>query len=666
MEIKEVLGKNGLIANRIKNYEIRKQQIDLSEKIDNCFSVNKFLIAEAPCGVGKTFSYLVPAILKKQKIVIATANITLQEQLVKKDLPFLQEILEEKDIKFKFSLVKGRGNYLCHDKVEAYDEDKTRLDSKEDTVIAETIRDWFKYTDTGDKSELEFDPPRNVWELFSITENDCKGKKCKFLPQCFFNKKKTEYFEADILVCNYNILILDAIIKNLTDGKKTLLGHFDYLVCDEAHNIEGIARDSFSEEFKQSSIKKIIGAIGSLKDHLKGDYYNNAEKKDCEEICKNLEIKSNNFFSSIKNYRDKFKDTDYLRTKEKNIVPYQDLYNELLSSSNFFKKAAISLERAGSDQTEIYAKFHNTSMELAEILRKNIEQKDDNYAYWISKVTTKKGDYYSLVNKPVYIGPYLKNLIWDQIESGIFLSATLAFGKGNFSFMKNAIGLNGLDIEEFMCDSPFDFKSQCGLIVPKGIEVPTPENDKDFKLNFLEKTQDAIELSKGRAMVLFTSYSHLNYFYENCHRIKKKYKVISQGSGELNRTRMIEEFKEDNSSVLLGTSSFWEGVDVQGDALSLLIIDKLPFPNIKQDPVLDSMQEKNKSFFMEEYLPRAIIMLKQGFGRLIRSKEDKGCVVIFDKRIMPNVKNYSRTFLQSLPEGIPFSDNIEDLKKFFT
>lgn len=667
--IESILGENGVFSQHIENYEVRQQQIDLSNKILSSLKNEESLIAEAPCGVGKSYAYLIPSMLyvteKKEKVVIATANIALQEQLINKDLPFIKNVLGDK-FKFNYTLLKGRNNYVCLDAVDEAQRvslwKKFRKKDKEDIL---NIMHWAKDAILGDKSELEFDPSPFVWDHFSVGEDGCKKKFCPHYLECYSNKAKELAAKADIIVCNYHLLLLDLYIKSVSENGG-VLPNYHVLICDEAHNLEDIARDCFSSEINPRAIKKVVAGLDRIKQKEKLNPYNT---KDTENLIKSLNEQCDKFFGDILNYYKSINKEEYIRTTEKNIVPYGEICTSLLEASDLLYKIGNQLADSLDIDAQLFINIAKEAKKISENIEINITQPDDNFAYWISCSETEGGTIVSLNTKPIYVQDKLKEIAWKNIKSVIALSATMtvppSYGYCDdvFGFMISSLGFDK-NINKFLCTSPFDFKNQCGLIVPHDIPIPIKENEEQYRVAFLKNAQKAIIASNGRAMILFTSYAHLNYFYENCNDIKSKYRVLAQGSGEMNRSKMLEIFKEDRHSVLLGTSSFWEGVDIQGDSLSLLIIDKLPFPNIKQDPVLDAMRERNKKFFEEEYLPRAILTLKQGVGRLIRSKTDKGCIIIGDQRILPHFKNYSMRFLNSLPQ-MPFSNTIESVEEFF-
>ena len=672
MNVKDILGKDGLFDNNLENYEIRQQQIDLANNISNCLDNDLNLIAEAPTGTGKSYAYLIPSILKAKatdsKIVIATSNIALQEQLINKDLPFIQKMLGDK-CKFTYALAKGRSNFACLDAIEEVKRISlwNKVPSTEKTNVKNIIK-WSEKTETGDKTDLQFDPNPLIWDKFSVNNDDCKKNLCPFKETCFANKAKAKFMQADIIICNYHLLLIDMHLKHTSDGFASILPPFNYLICDEAHNLELVARETFSSEVKPRAINRITAALEKIENQNRNPY------KDKDHLSKLLKKESDIFFNDVIQYYKKQK--DYIRSREKNFVPYQSICLTLSKAADFLEEIGDKLCEQGDEDGALINNRAAEARKLKCAIEMNIAQPDENYAYWIQYNEHPKGYNLSLNNKPIYVKEYLKDECWSYLRSIIFLSATMTISQeknhtsyesylnDSFNFMINTLGLNK-NIEKFICASPFNFQNQCGLIVPENIPIPLYNQESQYKEEFLKSCKEAIKISNGKAMILFTSYSHLNYFYENAKDLRKKYKVFAQGIGEINRSKMIKEFKEDTNSILLGTSSFWEGVDVPGEALSLLIIDKIPFPNIKQDPVLDAMQEKNSdTFFNLEYLPRAILTLKQGIGRLIRTKTDKGCVIIGDKRIIPGCKNYSYKFLNTIPQ-MPFSNNIESLKHFF-
>jgi len=667
--VEEVFGVGGYFSKAIgEKYEIRQQQADLAATIDGSLGTKEGLIAEAPCGTGKSYAYLVPAIKhaieNNQKVVIATANIALQEQLVTKDLPDLQKIMP---YDFTYSLVKGRGNYICKDKA---DDARLRRDfhtakwgkEKKDSFME--VLKWADVSDNGDKSELSFDPSSDMWELVSVQDNDCKKKSCAFYETCFSNMARRKAAEAHVIVCNYHVVLLDADIKAKTNGFGGILPEYTNLICDEGHRLEEIARNFFGADVTNISYRRVAAILErSGKDalpHL---------EKETKKIAEQIRHENARFFDEVYGYYKK-QGSQYLRTKEKGIADYTELVKLIKRAAIIIDDAATVLENKDSDEVELYRSRATEARDMAEKIKMIIDQShEEATAYWIEAKENQLGLFVKLVGRPIYIKTYLHNLLWAKMSSVNLVSATMAVPTGvansnPFEFMIQSLGLKK-NILTFNCDSPFDHELQSMLVVPESI--PSPKNEFEYRKAFLQQVQDAILAAQGRTLVLFTSYSHLNYFYDNCHKVKKKYTVLAQGDGKLNRMDMIKKFKEDNHSVLLGTSSFWEGIDVQGDALSLLVVDRLPFTNPKQDPILDALSElmDYNTFFNEEYIPRAIIKLKQGVGRLIRSKEDKGVVLIADTRILPGNAKYAHRFLEALPK-MNGSTNIDDVAKFLS
>lgn len=667
--VEEVFGVDGYFSKAIGDkYEIRQQQSDLAAIIDGSLGAKVNLIAEAPCGTGKSYAYLAPAIKhaiqNNQKVVIATANIALQEQLVTKDLPDLQRIMPQE---FTFSLVKGRGNYACKDKADEarlkrdFHSSKWNKDKKDG--FADVLK-WIDISESGDKSELSFDPPSDMWELVSVQDNDCKKKSCAYYETCFSNMARKKAAEAHVIVCNYHVVLLDADIKAKTNGFGGILPEYSNLICDEGHRLEEIARNFFGADVTNISYRRIV----TILERSGRDVLPHLEEE-TKKIAEQIRHENARFFDEVYAYYRR-QGSQYLRTKERGIADYRELVKLLNRAASIVEDAATTLENREGDEVELYRSRVTEARDLAEKIKLIIDQSSEEAtAYWIEARENHLGLFVKLVGRPIYVKTHLRNLLWDKMSSVSLVSATMAVPTESsfvnpFRFMINSLGLKE-DILTFNCDSPFNHDQQSLLVVPD--TIPSPKNEFEYREAFLHQVQDAILASQGRALILFTSYSHLNYFYENCHKIKGKYTVLAQGDGKLNRMDMVKKFKEDNHSVLLGTSSFWEGIDVQGDALSLLVIDRLPFTNPKQDPILDALSElmDYNTFFNEEYIPRAIIKLKQGVGRLIRSKEDRGVVLIADTRILPGNARYASRFLESLPK-MNGSTSIDDVAKFLS
>jgi ATP-dependent DNA helicase DinG len=685
--------------------------------IKSCFDNNQCCIAEAPCGTGKSFAYLIPAIVnainKNQKTVVATANIFLQEQLYEIDLPFLQSVV---DSDFSYCLIKGRSNYVCKlslDKMNELNDRYTKKLRSEDKSMADKLLKWANETTTGDKSEFDHEPPPYVWELFSVSDEDCVHKHCEHYDTCFSQRARKAAKDCDIIVCNYHILLFDLKRKKdlgIDDNSNGILPQFNCLVLDEAHKLEEISRNFFGEEVSEYSCRRVLKSLEGLGSDVKWlekklrdleakvflqDYEEDEDHKEVinrlytydeasklAEKGKKLHAKLTKsyveLFQNIKKYYEAHA-KDYVRTKEKNIVGIANVCNDLDYACDILKEWAFFLDKVQKKgDAQLFRQRKREAFELGKRIRKLVEQSDNGFVYWIE---ASKDRPTKIQGTPIEVSEYLNKYIWTPIDSSILVSGTIATGNSlkpeelineeikyralldRFSFNINALGLNERNPNMFICESPFDFGQNCALVICQNFPKPQKE-EQAYRETFLAEIQKAVIDAGGGALILFTSYDHMEYFFNNCDLLKSKFNVFAQVFSQINRKTLVNHFKKDPNSVLLGAASFWEGLDVPGDALRLLVIDKMPFPNKSQDPFLDAMESKNKEFFKEEYLPRALIRLKQGVGRLIRKKTDRGMIVIADSRCYPGHSPYANNVFKTMPP-MRYAPHLGVVKPYF-
>ncbi len=625
----EVFGSAGVLSRRFSGYEPRKGQVDLARAVDRAISTEKHLLAEAPTGTGKSLAYAVPASYHAAThggtAVIVTANIALQEQLVRKDLPLLAEVLPWK---FRFTLLKGINNYLCLDKLHDLE--------PEDLLEpgAQEISSWAPETSTGDVSELPFQPTPALWRKFSVTSDECAGDECAYFNRCHGLRPRREAAEADVVVTNYHMLFSHLKVLELTAGQVSILPSFKVAILDEGHKAVDIARDFFGFRLGE-------GAIKWVGEKLRGQH----------EV--DLASEGAAFFSALLAYR---RSSAYkTRLREAGPVPWQGLCSTLAEVSRVYerlakkmvafdapplsdrdKKAVRDLVRRGRRATEVADQIQ-AAMELSGEDVYFVEEEDGGRAL--------------LCSKPVTVAERLRQYLFSDRCSTAVTSATLAV-RSSFEFVARDLGAEAAST--LVAESPFRWAEQALLVTPE--DVPEP-NDRSFTEVVADRCARVIELACGRTLALFTSYKNLNAAYDRV-SATTSYRVLRQG--DMPRTRLIDEFRRDVHSVLLGTESFWAGVDVPGESLSCVLIDRLPFTT-PDDPVMDVLSERDKEWFMRYSVPRAIIAFKQGFGRLIRTSTDRGVVVVLDRRITS--KFYGRFFVDSLPP-VARSRQLEDIAAF--
>lgn len=698
----------GLIAQNFKDFEFRQEQNNMVKHIQEGLNKEEKIIVEAGTGTGKTLAYLIPsiewALENEKKVVISTNTINLQEQLINKDIPMVRKIMGKK---FNYVLVKGRGNYLCNRKyynVSSGNVIKAGSLSDEQKIQIKELINWGRATETGDKSELNFEPSYDIWEYFKSESDTCYNG-CPHREECFFFKARDEKKNADILIANHHIFFSDLAIKKEIgfNSDFSILPEYGLVVFDEAHNIEKVARDYFSYEVSKYSFVKSMNKIynskkerdNSSKEKLLEEsetnyklnghisilykYLNKIDldnKSKVQKIIsgklidehKNLFLAGNNFFKrvievfskgqngslSIRIKKGEIIESTFLKMLEKEK---EDFILEFESYLNTIKRV-LSLISEAEDKEGKINEFINYTNKLESFLSnfKFINTfEDDKFIYWI-EVNEKKNNS-KLVATPLKIDNELSENLYENLKQIIFTSATIAV-MNNFKYFKNSIGLEE-ETHDKIIESPFNYNKQMKVYIPEDMSAP---NDRDFLEDVQRFLEKLIIKSKGRTFVLFTSYKALNYVYYSIRKELEANGINLFIQGMYPRTKLVELYKKSKFPVLLGTDSFWEGVDVKGDKLSSVVIVKLPF-KVPNDPITEAIiekyEEQGKNSFLEYQIPESVIKFKQGIGRLIRSKEDRGVVTILDNRIV--TKRYGKYFIKSIPTKNIIRKSIEEI-----
>jgi ATP-dependent DNA helicase DinG len=642
--IAKIFDKNGPIAKAMSGYEIRHEQIEMAEAIDNAITHSEQLIVEAGTGIGKSFAYLVPlaeyALQNESLGIISTNTISLQEQIIHKDIPFLEKAID-KD--FKAVLVKGRNNYLCLRRLHRSEFlQKDLFSDQYELAEFAKIFAWSYKTQDGTLYDLEEEPDSKVWSMVSADSETCLAKNCQYYKRCFFQKAREKINEARLLVINHHLFFSNlALLKE----EKCIFPEWDVLVFDEAHSIEAVATEHLGAAITNTGARYLLDLLFNLKKQ-KGFLLTigDQDSMECaEQVRKRLDV----FFKDIKEYFDanvKKEDSDTFRIRQKNFVennlsmPLHDLAESLLAT----KKSVKDKE----DEVEI-ASFIRKINVLKDSVGLILNQAMENHVYWIECSRNKKANKISINTAPVNIGEILKEELFNEEKPIILTSATLSVDNGSFKYFKDRVGAKRA--VELKLGSPFDYKNQVRMYIAK--DMPNPDNLTDYAIKAAERIKRYLDLTNGSAFVLFTSYSLMNIVYEELEEYlsQKDFNVLRQGNG-LSRNRMLTSFRNEAGSVLFGVDTFWQGIDVQGQALSNVIITKLPFA-VPDHPVIeariDDIQKRGGDAFLEYNLPEAVLKFKQGFGRLIRSKKDTGIIAILDSRIIN--KYYGRLFLNSIP-----------------
>jgi predicted DnaQ family exonuclease/DinG family helicase len=691
--IQSVFEHGGLLNAHFENYEERPQQIKLASAIAEAFNSSQFVLAEAGTGTGKSLAYLVPAIYWSsqnrpigESVVISTHTKNLQEQLFYKDIPQLRKILP---IPFRAVLLKGRSNYICIKKWKVICMDPAGHLSPSEREKALPILSWAELTQTGDISECTgFQAEQNIglWNKLASESSYCQAQKCNSSDECFVKTIRDAARKAHVTVVNHSLLFSDIVSEN------AILGDYTNLIIDEAHHVEKTAQNYLGIELSLWTIKNFVaslyerdkfesGALLQLKQKTASSRLNKAESSGFNALlaettlaCTEFWIKTQELFVqlAVEASRETADFTDEFSSKNKSreqktrydakssiIKKADDQTTVFFESWKLLDQALLLLTEAMADWKQNVFEDSDTLRELLILKRDELKKimaafqflsdaKDPDYVYWFERPAKERSHDIRFYAVPLNIAEILRTKLFEKLNTCVFSSATLSIA-GNFSYFKSRSGLAKLEnVQQFSVGSPFDFTEQCLIIVPSFLPDPSSKEFTDAGSELIEKI--ILEFSRG-TLALFTSYAMMNKCYRDMKRRLKNRSInlLMQGQ-DGSRTHVTQRFFDDRSSVLFGTDSFWEGVDVPGESLEILIITKLPF-EVPSDPLVAAKMERvnaqgGNSFF-DYSVPEAVIKFKQGFGRLIRSRSDRGVVLILDNRVV--TKAYGSLFLKSLP-----------------
>jgi ATP-dependent DNA helicase DinG len=664
----------GVLSRTHPAYEFRRGQLQMAQAVELALEEKRHLIVEAGTGTGKTLAYLVPVIRSGKRVIISTGTKNLQEQLFYKDVPFLEQALfaagvsgGDKEIpgfarndkanggKLSVCYMKGRNNYLCRKKL--YDlTDQPVLSGLNEIEQYRAMAAWEKTTQTGDRAELAELPEASVlWHKLDARSDACVGQKCSQWERCFITEMRRKAMESNIIIVNHHLFFADLAIKLQADGAADagILPEAAAVIFDEAHEIEDVAGNYFGISVSNLRVEDLARDVEASLQH------NRMLSAGLSGALGSLRERSQFFFSLLPAGEGRFS----FETRREFLEENGD---EFLALNQALTRLAGELEGLPQKPEEVF-NFVRRAQEIQVQLGYAMEAEDPNTVFWIERRggrgrsgssqrqrdigKTKEGSQ-GLRNEggrqnvflqatPIDVGPILRECLWSKLECAVLTSATLAVG-GGFEYIRQRLGLE--HARESVLPSHFDYESQALLYVPPDLPDPrTPQ----FGVMAAERIRKLLEITRGRAFVLFTSYAQMNDIYQRLLGVIE-FPMLRQGDAP--KSALLEEFRLTPNAVLFATSSFWQGVDVQGEQLSCVIIDRLPFA-VPSDPVVaarvKAIDADGGNAFFQYQVPAAVITLKQGFGRLIRSLHDRGLLCLLDNRILK--KQYGRVFVESLP-----------------
>lgn len=633
--IDDVLKPGGRLekSGRLPRYEFRAEQAEASHAVEEAFQTGRPGLIEAGTGVGKSLAYLIPAVRAAalgKVTVISTHTLNLQAQLLEKDIPLVQSLLKE--VKVKAVAMKGRGNYLCKQDLDAAEAD---LFHATDPLFRELKR-WSRKSDTGDVAELPF--VYSNWFEVAANQDTCRSKECHYFDRCFYYRMRREAGDANLIVVNHALFLSDLMLRR-EEPESAILPDYDYVVFDEAHHLEDVATKVFGLELANGRIPRFVDRLR----RTKGLTVNSERLSSLERLNEEL-------FGAFQHDRQEFFFEDALG--EEGDAVAKDVTTRLLATLDELNKEILEeVKEAEPPIKERLQGFSRMAGRLREELDLLIFQEQPDVIRWgaqgefRARGRAKAEPRTTLHVTPIQVGPLMDEMLWRNVGSAVLMSATLS-NSGGFSYIRSRLGVPEPAVERVV-GSPFDFKQQAMLYVPGHLPEPPKQSVPTYTEAVAKEIERIVELSEGRAFLLFTSRRMLNEVYALLEE-KLPYPLFRQG--DMPPARLLAEFRESGNGCLFGTQTFWEGVDVQGEALSCVIIDRLPFA-VPDSPVTrartEAISAAGGDWFSEFSIPQAQIRLKQGFGRLIRTHTDRGIVCILDKRLMS--KGYGKEFVKHLP-----------------
>ncbi|HMF91420.1 MAG TPA: ATP-dependent DNA helicase [Candidatus Angelobacter sp.] len=645
----------GLLSRTHPQYEFRRGQLQMAEAVEKALSERRHLIVEAGTGTGKTLAYLLPVIRSGKRVIISTGTKNLQEQLFFKDIPFLeQQLFGRGPGKLRVCYMKGRSNYLCRQKL--YDlTDQPVLSGLEEIEHYRQIAAWEPLTETGDRAELtELPENTQLWHKLDARTDRCTGQKCKQWERCFITEMRRRALESDIVIVNHHLFFADLALRQSGAPDAGILPEFAAVIFDEAHELEDVATSYFGVAVSNLRFEELARDIESTLQQKQ------ASSPGLLQALGRLRERSRFFFSVLPPGEGRFAFTG----REEFLENHGDDYDAVMQS---LEGVFGQLETLPRKPEEVFG-FARRTQELQTQLGFIMESENKNIVFWIDqrgegrKTKARASQMHTILQAtPIDVSQILKQTLFENVETAVLTSATLAVAgpedQGSFGYIRQRVGLD--HARELVLPSHFDYANQAILYVPP--DMPDPRSA-SFARSAAEKIRLLLEITQGRAFCLFTSYAQMHEIHDRLLG-ELKFPMLLQGSAPKNA--LLEEFRSTPNAVLFATASFWQGVDVQGEQLSCVIIDRLPFA-VPNDPVvaarIRAIADAGGNAFFEYQVPAAVIALKQGFGRLIRSVKDRGLLALLDNRVLK--QRYGRIFVESLP-GYRRTKDLAEVAQFF-
>lgn len=619
--MREIFGEGGFLEKCMMGaYEHRAGQLQMAEAVHDAFESHHHAIVEAGTGTGKTLAYLLPAICSSRRVVISTATKSLQEQLYLKDIPFLQRHFAPD---LKAAVMKGRSNFLCRAKLYHMAE-QPMLKGMEELDAFRQIREWARVTETGDRAELSFLPDDSeLWTKLDARRDTCSGQKCPEFQQCFITAMHQRAKEANLIIVNHHLFFADLALKH--DDFGSILPEYSAVVFDEAHEIEDVASEYFGRQISNYRFEELARDADTTLRLLK--LGSPAILRKTQRIRERNRV----FFEAFPARDGRFPFSHGER--EAFLEQHRESYDALVSALKAFETEIAAMVQKPEELVRLARRGFELRQELAFLFESN----ERNFVYWFER----RGHGVFLAATPIDVSQILRERLFEQFDTVVLTSATLTVAS-RFEFIRQRLGLD--HGKERVLPPEFDYARQALLYLPK--KMPDVR-DAGFAAAAADEIVKLLEASRGRAFCLFTSYAQMKDLYERV-RLRVDFPLLLQGTAP--RSMLLEQFKNTAHAVLFATASFWQGVDVPGEQLSCVIVDRLPFA-VPSDPIVAarvrSLQDDGRNAFNEYQVPEAVLALKQGFGRLIRSKTDRGVLALLDTRLqrMP----YGKIFMESLP-----------------